>query len=51
MNDREPRARESARLLISGLKEARLQSMKTEAWGEFVEEVIGKTAAIKILKF
>jgi len=25
--------------------------MKTEAWGEFVEEVIGKTAAIKILKF
>jgi hypothetical protein len=47
VNDREPRARESARLL----KEARLQSMKTEAWGEFVEEVIGKTAAIKILKF
>jgi len=50
VNDRQPGARESARQLLSKLKDTYYHDTSSDEWFRFVERSLGKPTAIKILR-
>ena len=49
-NYRQPTARESARRLLSRLRETFLETADQEGWAQHTEATLGKAEAVRILK-
>ena len=50
VNDRQPTARDSARRLLSRLRETFLETADQEGWAQHTEATLGKAEAVRILK-